>query len=393
MTVLLPQPGRDGFDALGFDPAPGEVGNIETLSTNYMQVSQSLEQAHQALTRIGSSSGIWQGRAADNFRDTVAELPDYLDKAYRSLGDAATALDGWRTDLGSMQRTAADLERQAQQAQRQLEQAEANPDLGLAGQFFPDGESLQAAQQKLEAATKRLQAAQHELEAIREQARRLLEQHEQLAQEVAKALERAKDIAPEEPGFFEELGETIGRALDSGIEALGEGLEQLGAASGNIIANLADVAGDISTMLSVVSGVVELVPGVGSVAGTALDAVGLGLSVTALQGHLIGDALGADIPPETYALDALAIGYSTASLLTPVPGVGLGLSLGYLGGQAAGEGLTGGEASTFYDNLGTYWTPRSPAEGALFAVSPAGLAVWNAVEEGFAETEQQQAGS
>ncbi len=156
MTVLLPQPGRDGFDALGFDPAPGEVGR---------QVSQSLEQ--------------------DNFRDTVAELPDYLDKAYRSLGDAATALDGWRTDLDSMQRTAADLERQAQQAQRQLEQAEANPDLGMAGQFFPDGESLQAAQQKLEAATKRLQAAQHELEAIREQARRLLEQHEQLALDVS----------------------------------------------------------------------------------------------------------------------------------------------------------------------------------------------------------------
>lgn len=371
MTMLLPrQPGREGFDALGFDPAPGEVGNIEALSTNYTQVSQSLEQAHQALTRIGASSGIWQGQAADNFRDTVGELPDYLDKAYRSLGDAATALEGWHTDLGSMQRTAADLERQAQQAQRRLEQAEANPDLGLAGRFFPDGESLQAAQQRLEAATERLHAAQQELEAIREQARRLLEQHEQLAQEVAKALQRAKDIAPEEPGFFEELA----------------------AASGNIIANLADVTGDISTMLSVVSGVVELVPGVGSVVGTALDAVGLGLSVTALQGHLVGDALGADIPPETYALDALAIGYSTASLVTPVPGVGLGLSLGYLGGQAASEGLTGGEASTFYDNLGTYWAPRSPGEAALFAVSPPGLAVWNAVEEGFAETEQQQAG-
>ncbi|MGH3980797.1 MAG: putative T7SS-secreted protein [Pseudonocardiaceae bacterium] len=388
MTVLLPQPGREGFDALGFDPAPGEVGNIETLSTNYTQVSQSLEQAHQALTRIASSSGIWQGQAADNFRDTVGELPDYLDKAYRSLGDAATALQGWRTDLGSMQRTAADLERQAQQAQRQLEQAEANPDLGLAGRFFPDGESLQAAQQKLDAATKRLQGTQQELEAIREQARRLLDQHEQLAQEVAKALERAKDIAPEEPGFFEELGETIGRALDSGIEALGEGLEQLAAASGNIIANLGDVAGDISTMLSVVSGVVELVPGVGTVVGTALDAVGLGLSVTALGAHAAGDALGADIPPETYGLDVAAIGLSTASLVTPVPGVGLGIALGNLGGQALGEAATGGEASTFYDNIGTYWTPDNPVEAGVGVVSPVGLAVWNAVEEGFAETER-----
>ena len=200
MTMLLPRrPGREGFDALGFDPAPGEVGNIETLITNCTQVPQSLEQAHQALTRIGASSGTWQGQAADNFRDIVGELPDYLAKAYRSLGDAAIALEGWHTDLGSMQRTAADLERQAQQAQRRLEQSEANPDLGLAGRFFPDGESLQAAQQRLEAATERLHAAQQELEAIREQARRLLEQHEQLAQEVAKALQRAKDIAPEEP--------------------------------------------------------------------------------------------------------------------------------------------------------------------------------------------------
>ncbi len=90
---------------------------------------------------------------------------------------------------------------------------------------------------------------------------------------------------------------------------------------------------------------------------------------------------------------AQAEGTWTGTCCRFVPGVGLGLSLGYLGGQAASEGLTGGEASTFYDNLGTYWTPCSPAEGALFAVSPAGLAVWNAVEEGFAETEQQQAGS
>ncbi|MGH4001378.1 MAG: hypothetical protein ACRDTJ_28410, partial [Pseudonocardiaceae bacterium] len=222
-------------------------------------------------------------------------------------------------------------------------------------------------------------------------ARRLLAQHQQLAHEVAEALHRAREIAPEEPGFFENLGETIGRALDEGLAIVADGLEHLAAASGNIIANLADVAGDVSTMLSVVSGVVELVPGVGTVVGTALDAVGLGLSATALGGHLVGDALGADIPPETYALDALAIGYSTASLVTPVPGVGLGLSVGYLGGQAMGEGLTGGEASTFYDNLGTYWTPRNPGEAALFAVSPGALAVWNAVEEGFAETEQQRA--
>ncbi|MGH3916433.1 MAG: hypothetical protein ACRDTC_23940 [Pseudonocardiaceae bacterium] len=97
--------------------------------------------------------------------------------------------------------------------------------------------------------------------------------------------------------------------------------------------------------------------------------------------------------PETYALDMLGIGFSATSLATPVPGVGLALSAGYLGGQAAAEGVTGGEVSTFYDDLNTYWRPRNPAEAGLFAVSPPALAVWNAVEEGFAETEQQRAGS
>jgi hypothetical protein len=393
MTLVgVAPPGRDGFGALGFDPAPGQLGNIDALSAQYQDVALSLSAAYQELIRIGSASSLWQGEAAQAFGDTVDELPGYLDQAQRSLGAAATALQGWHADLGAMQRTAADLERQAQRALDRLAQAESNPDLGLAGQFFPDAETLQAAQQRLAAATERLRAAQAELEAIRDQARRLLEQHQQLAREIAEALRRAREIAPEEPGFFERLGETLGRALDEGLAAAADGLEQLAAASGNIIANLADVAGDVSTMLSVVSGVVELVPGVGTVAGTALDAVGLGLSVAALQGHLVGDTLGADIPPETYALDALAIGFSTASLVTPVPGVGLGLALGNLGGQAAGEALTGGSAATFYDNLGTYWAPRNPAQAGLSGISPVGVAVWNAIDEGFAETEQQRAG-
>jgi len=295
--------GREGFDALGFDPAPGQLANLEALSTQYQEVARSLEAAYEALTQIGSSSSSWQGEAALAFQNTVGELPGYLDKAHRSLGAAATALQGWHTDLGSMQRTAADLEWQAREALRRVRHAESNPDLGLAGQFCPDAETLRVAQQRLEAATERLRSAQAELEALREQARRLLEQHRQLAHEIAEALKRAREIAPEEPGFFENLGETIGRALDQGLEMVADGLEHLAAASGNIIANLGDVAGDISTMLSVVSAIVEVVPGVGSALGVTLDAVGLGLAATALGGHLAGDALGAEIAPETYALD------------------------------------------------------------------------------------------
>ena len=56
MTVLAPQPQRPGLEALGFDPAPGQLGNIERLVTQYTAVSQALEDAHAALTTIGKDS-------------------------------------------------------------------------------------------------------------------------------------------------------------------------------------------------------------------------------------------------------------------------------------------------------------------------------------------------
>lgn len=144
--------GRPGFDALGFDPAPGNLGRIEALHSQYAQVGESLGQAHQVLAAVGTNSGFWRGDAADAFRTKVGDLPGYLDDAHRSLDAAAAALQGWHTDLSSMQHTAADLELQANKARRAVEDAESNPDLGLAGQYFTDDESLREAERRLEAA-------------------------------------------------------------------------------------------------------------------------------------------------------------------------------------------------------------------------------------------------
>ncbi|MGH3916434.1 MAG: hypothetical protein ACRDTC_23945 [Pseudonocardiaceae bacterium] len=72
--MILPRvapPGRDGFDALGFDPAPGQLVNLEALSIQYQEVALSLAAAYEALTQIGTSSSSWQGEAAQAFQNAA----------------------------------------------------------------------------------------------------------------------------------------------------------------------------------------------------------------------------------------------------------------------------------------------------------------------------------
>lgn len=393
MTVLAPQPQRPGFEALGFDPAPGQLGNIERLVTQYTAVSQALHDAHAALTTIGSSDGIWQGQAAEAFRGTVGELPGYLDKAHRSLGDAGRALQRWQADLTSMQHTAAQLEARATQAQQELQRAESNPDLNLAGQHFPDDASLQAAQQRLDAATSELRTAQQELEVIREQARRLAQQHADLADQVAEELNRARDIAPEEPGFFERLGETLGRALDEAVEAIRETLEHLAQQAwqvvednANLIAAVSDVLADLSAITGLAGDVLSLVPYAGPVLDVGLNAVSIGLGTAALGGHSLAKAAGADVPWTTLAFDAAGIASGVYGL-APGPG-GAVTDVALLAFQGGVEAGSGSEVPTFWGDLQDYWVPKNVPQAAATGagvLSPPLLLVtpfWNAIEQG-----------
>lgn len=339
MTVLAPQPQRPGFEALGFDPAPGQLGNIERLVTQYTAVSQALHDAHAALTTIGSSDGIWQGQAAEAFRGTVGELPGYLDKAHRSLGDAGRALQRWLADLTSMQHTAAQLEARAEQAQQELQRAESNPDLNLAGQHFSDGASLQAAQQRLDAATSELRTAQQELEAIRETLEHLAQQAWQVIEDNA-----------------------------------------------NLIAAVSDVLSDLSTITGLAGDLLSFVPFAGPVLDVGLNAVSIGLGTAALGGHSLAKAAGADVPWTTLAFDAAGIASGVYGL-APGPG-GAVTDVALLAFQGGVEAGSGSEVPTFWGDLQDYWVPKNVPQAVATGagvLSPPLLLVapfWNAIEQG-----------
>ncbi|RSM82834.1 hypothetical protein DMH04_24830 [Kibdelosporangium aridum] len=288
------------YPAIGFDPAPGTVGSVTSVADNMTIVANELNEAYTSLTSIGRSNSVWEGQAANSFQGKVGELPAYLDKARRSLGDASKVLQDWAADLESMQRTARDYEAQAKNALQAVQSAENNPDLGLAGQVFTTDEALQNAQQRFDQAKAQLTGAQNDLTAIREQAKRLLEQHQDLAGQVADALRKAKDEAPEEPGFFDRIGEALGDIV--------EGVKQLATDVWNFVKEHADVIAKIGTVLSAVGNVLGVVaiatcwiPGVNAVTATAAAVV----SGAAAGTKLLAKAAGADVSWTSIGMDAI----------------------------------------------------------------------------------------
>lgn len=285
------------YQALGFDPAPGATDRVGALAADLESVATELGSARQTLMSVGRSSGIWQGDAAEAFRDKLGELPDYLDKANRSLGDAARTLDHWSADLTSMQTTAARYESEAAQMLQRLRTAEANPDLALAGQTFADDAALARAQARYDTATAELNVASQELDAIRELARRLLGQHDSLVREVAAALRRARDEAPPEPGLFDRL-----------IDGFVDGITKLASAARQWVQDHADLIaqfGDLTSKISTALGVLAIVTAPFEPVGAIFAGAAAGTALMALGAHGLAKAAGANVGWGSIATDAV----------------------------------------------------------------------------------------
>lgn len=289
------------YPALGFDPAPGDPGSVSSLATNFSTVAQHLGSARDALNTVGESHSIWQGDAADNFRGQVGQLPDYLNKANASLGDAAKTLDGWASDLTTMQTKAGQYETQAEQALKKLQQAQNNPNLKLAGQQFDSAEALQQAQSELNTAEQALNSAQQELNGIREDAQQLLAQHESLAKQVADALRKAKDEAPQEPGLLDRLGDTLS-SLMGDVSSLANKVWQWTKDHAADIAKVGDLLSKISAVLGVIALATAALEPVGAIFGAAAGLTSLGALAASGLAKAAGDK---DVSWGTLGIDAV----------------------------------------------------------------------------------------
>lgn len=315
----------DSFPALGFDPAPGDSGNVDSLAARTRKAATALDNAQQSIQRL-TGNVTWAGDAANAFSKKVGELPRYLKDSHEAMSTASSELSKWRAALADYQSTARTYEAEAKQAKGQVASAEktrdtatdrynqaaSDPAFRLSGQTF-SGTALQEAQAKVDAANNRLKQAdgnlstasarldqaQRELEEIIKRAEQLYEEHQAHARSIAGHLRKATDGAPE-VGFWERLGDQF--------QKLGHAIQEWCARHKDLLKSIGDWLGNISAVLGVLSLLTLWCPPLS--AGLALTAAGL--SAGALLAHGAAKLGGADVSVLDLAGDAIGV----------IPGVG-----------------------------------------------------------------------
>ncbi|WCH92612.1 hypothetical protein POD33_11015 [Streptomyces moderatus] len=208
---------------LGWNPVPGEPGEVERLRTQLVNSASALRTAYRKIDKLLGESSFWEGDAAAGFREALdGDLPKYMKDAHRSLTQAAGHLGTWHGGLTGRRELAHRYDVEAGEHRSALraadsrhEKARQDPDLGLAEQTLDEGPEPRAAQTRLTAADARLgeavtavDNAQAALDEVMRKARELEGTHEDQARDLAKKLKDAtQDLAPEEPGG---LGKALG---------------------------------------------------------------------------------------------------------------------------------------------------------------------------------------
>ncbi|MGW2765202.1 hypothetical protein [Streptomyces sp. NPDC001275] len=325
-------PLRRRFKALEFVPCPGDPRTAKHVADIVQRTAKSLDEISQVLH--GTGKGDWRGRHAEAFRAQFEDdFRPKVDKAKQSFGKAAKALTGWAETMPEWQRKAELLESRAQDAQDAIRRAKER----LAGlppkpllDLPPKDEAEALKQVRMEkgrsAAELAASTAQSDLDRVRAEARKLASDYDLEGRAVARRLDKAMNIAPNEPGALEKLGDalvSIGKILSNLDDIVAEAVSAAVADAvkwlsehANSIAALGDVLAAISGMLGAISLVILLIapvtgplaPEFAAVAGTlgvasgafALGALGLHATARAVGGETV-------VSNRTLAQDALGV--------------------------------------------------------------------------------------
>ncbi|MFF1698270.1 enoyl-CoA hydratase/isomerase family protein [Streptomyces sp. NPDC058257] len=259
---------RPAFPHIGWDPTPGDVTDTRELAKKLGGLATELGDAVRDLERI--ECGAWKGKTALAFTEYIGQdVTPLVRKSHESFDKASRALHKWAGELQDFQDEADRLEKSAG---RKLEaREEAKPDSEEAAKTSGD------------------------VDGVAQQVYELEERYKRAAGGISKELDKAGDIAPDEPGFWDKLGKGISDAWD----ATGEWLKD----HADLIKTIGDLLSDLSGILAFLAIITLPFEPLGAIfGGAALLTSGL-----ALLSHGIAMAAGADVSWMSIGFDALGL--------------------------------------------------------------------------------------
>ncbi|WP_431990301.1 enoyl-CoA hydratase/isomerase family protein [Streptomyces albogriseolus] len=267
------------YPNIGRNPTPGSVEDTRELAKRLGSLASELGTAVRQLERI--ECGAWKGKTAVAFTEYVGhDVTPLVRKSYESFGKASRALHRWADELADFHDEAARLDRAAGKALDAKDTAEKK----AKGKGSDD-----------------LATAASDVDEVIQKVNGLEERYKQAAARIGKELDKAADIAPSEPGFWDKLGQSIADAWD----ATGDWLKE----HADLIKVIGDVLSDITAVLGMLAIVTLPFPPLAAIFGMAA-LIGSGLSLAA---HGVAKAAGADVSWLQVGLDAVGL----------LPGIGL----------------------------------------------------------------------
>lgn len=289
-------PTIDDFPTLGFVPCPGDHHSVTGVVHTLKMTTDALGEVTRVLR--GAGKGAWRGKTADAFRELLSDdFRPKVEKAFSSFDEARGALNDWAESMLSHQERAKRLEDDAAAAKKKADQ---------------DKKDKSGKADSKEVTKESGDGQDDPVEKYREQARKLQSDFEAEGGDIARRLKHAGDIAPNEPGFWDKLGDKIGGVLSD---------------IGNAIKENAD-------WITVAASVV----GVAAIFFPALAPVAIALSAVALVAH--GAKYGKDglWPPSKDKIgNYLTLG---GDALGAIPGFGAATK-GVSSGVKAARGVAG----------------------------------------------------
>ncbi|MEV7196752.1 enoyl-CoA hydratase/isomerase family protein [Streptomyces sp. NPDC093510] len=264
---------RPALPNIGWDPTPGSVEDTRDLAKKLGGLAGELGAAVRDLERI--ECGAWKGKAALAFTEYIGEdVTPLIRKSHESFDKASRALHRWARELKDFQDEADRLEKKA--GEKLDARSEAKPD------------------------SKESAKASGDVDGVIAQVRDLEDRYAKAAGAISKELDKAGDIAPDEPGFWDKLTKGVKDAWD----ATGKWLKD----HADLIKLIGDLLSDLTAVLALLAIVTLPFPPLSAVFGTAA----LITSGLALGAHGLAKMGGADVSWVQMGLDAMGL----------IPGIG-----------------------------------------------------------------------